>query len=185
MLLQAAHKRGQSAFTTATDRAYRASFQLLLAFLAYMALMIEKVNVEILLVYLEFLVCNKFSPSHIANDLAGIKAHFVYHSLLMYIFDDLKIKYFIRSLRLNAPLSVTIHKVIDISLLSKIVSQCDSMYMGQTFKSMYLLAFFFLLLSNLVPHTKNQFSPLKHFTPGDLFFKNNSAVILLKWSKTL
>ena len=60
------------------------------------------------------------------------------------------------------------------------------MYMGQTFKSMYLLAFFsFLQLSNLVPHTKTQFSPLKHLTPGDLFFKKDSAVILLKWSKTL
>ena len=68
-----------------------------------MGFMIEKVNVEVLLVYLEFLVSNKFSPSHIANDLAGIKAHFVYYSLPICIFDDLKIKYFIRSLRLNAP----------------------------------------------------------------------------------
>ena len=47
MLLQAAHKRVQSAFTPATDRAYRASFRLFLAFLAYMGTMIEKVNVEI------------------------------------------------------------------------------------------------------------------------------------------
>ena len=127
---------------------------------------------KFLLVYLEFLVRNNFSPSHIANDLAGIKAHFVYHSLPVGMFDDLKIKYFIRSLRLDAPLSVTIHKVIDTSFLKGIVTQCDSMYMGQIFKSMYLLAFFsFLRLSNLVPHTKNQFSPLKHLTPGDILLK--------------
>ena len=110
----------------------------------------------------------------------------MYHSLLLCIFEDLKIKYFIHSLRLNVSLTVTIHKVIDVSLLSNIVSQCGSMYMGQIFKSMYLLAFFsFLRLSNLVPHTKDQFSPLKHLTPGDLFFKNDTAIILLKWSKTL
>ena len=51
---------------------------------------------------------------------------------------------------------------------------------------MYLMGFFsFLRLSNLVPHTQQQFSPLKHLTPQDIFFKQDSAIILLKWSKTL
>ena len=151
-----------------------------------MALPLNQVNVDCLLIYLEFLAINKFSPSHIANQLAGIKANFVIYSLETAPFENEKIKYFIRSLRLNSPLRVTLHTIIDIPLLSKIVSQCDNMFMGQIFKATYLLGFFsFLRLSNLVPHTQQLFSPLKHLTPADIFFKQDTAVILIKWSKTL
>ena len=102
------------------------------------------------------------------------------------MFDDPRLSYFVRSLKLNAPLRVTLHNIIDIQLLNSIIAQCDKFYMGQIFKAMYLLAFFsFLRLSNMCPHSKNSFSALKHLAPQDIFLKQESAVVLIKWSKTL
>ena len=124
-----------------------------------MDMALEKVNVDYLLVYLEFLVLNSYNHGYIANQLAGIKATFVMYALPTAIFDDDRVRYFMRSLRLESPLRVTLHSVIDIPLLSKIVAQCDSMAMGQVFKAMYLLGFFsFLRLSNLVPRSITTFS---------------------------
>ena len=58
--------------------------------------------------------------------------------------------------------------------------------MGKIFKVAYCLGFFgFLRLSNLVPHTINSFSFLKHICKGDVFFKPSEAIILLKWTKTM
>ena len=166
-----------SAFTSSTDRAYETSFRLFLAFLAYMGLALDKVNVDFLLMYLKFLVLNKFNPSYIANQLAGIKAKLKIFSIPSQIFQDEKISYFLRSLRLNTPLKASLHNIIDIALLSNIVKECDNMYMGQVYKAMYLLGFFsFLRISNLVPHAQQQFSPLKHLTPQDIFFKKDSLL---------
>ena len=51
---------------------------------------------------------------------------------------------------------------------------------------MYLLSFFsFLRLSNLVIHTITQFSLLKHLAQGDLIFRPDKVIVLLKWSKTM
>ena len=58
--------------------------------------------------------------------------------------------------------------------------------MGQIFKCVYLLSFYsFLRMSNLVPHSISDFSPLKHLARGDVIFKSNKVILLLKWSKTM
>ena len=58
--------------------------------------------------------------------------------------------------------------------------------MGQIFKGAYLLSFYsFLHMSNLVPQSIQEFSPLKHLARGDPIFKSNKVVSLLKWSKTM
>ena len=58
--------------------------------------------------------------------------------------------------------------------------------MPHVFKALYLVAYFsFLRLSNLCPHTIQDFSPMRHLAQGDVIFQNNSAVLVIKWSKTL
>ena len=68
--------------------------------------------------------------------------------------------YYQKAVQLTAPMNVKFKKIIDIPLLLKIVEQCNFTYMGQVFKSLYLLAFYsFLRMSNLVPHSMAAFSP--------------------------
>ena len=185
-LRRSARRRLHCAFVPATDKAYASMFRLFIAFTVFLNTTINQVNADFLLLYLEFLVYNGASPSQVANHLSALKAKFIIFSLDSPMFDDPRLSYFIRSLKLNAPLRVTLHNIIDIKLLTSIIRQCDKFYMGQIFKAMYLLAFFsFLRLSNMCPHSKNSFSPLKHLTPQDIFFKQDSAIVLIKWSKTL
>ena len=76
--------------------------------------------------------------------------------------------------------------IVDTQLLEKICIACDNTYQGQVFKVAYLLGFFaFLRLSNLCPHSSSTFDMLKYLTKGDIFFHNQEAKILIKWSKTL
>ena len=83
-------------------------------------------------------------------------------------------------------MSVTLHNVIDIDLLKLMAQSCEHTYLGQIFKTCYLIAFFGCLrLSNLCPHLVSQFSIFKHFTKGDVFFSNDKVILLLKWTKTL
>ena len=145
-----------------------------------------QLTVQRLLVFLEFLVASDFSFNQISNYLSGIKAMAVIHGLSDFPFSHVQVKYFVRSLQITNPITVTLKKIIDIPLLRRIVHQCDQTYMGQVFKAIYLTAFFsFLRLSNFVPHALAQFSAKKHLTKEDIFFQANKAIILVKWSKTL
>ena len=87
---------------------------------------------------------------------------------------------------MNRPITVSIPSIIDIPMLHKIISICDTMYMGQVFKALYLLAFYsFLRLSNIVPHAINSFDPSRHLAKGDIFLGKSSGKVLIKWSKTI
>ena len=93
-------------------------------------------------------------------------------------FLDPRIKYFQKSLTLHRQFT---GKIIDIKLLTVIVSLCDIMWMGQIFKPLYLVAFFsFIRVSNLVPHKITAFSPLEQLTRGDIFFASPGLHILIK-----
>ena len=101
-------------------------------------------------------------------------------------FHDQRIKLFQKSLALNKKFTAKIKKIIDVNLLKNIVDICDTMWMGQIFKAVYLVAFFsFLHISNLVPHKIAAFSPLEQLTRGDVFFAPPGLHILVKWSKTM
>ena len=101
-------------------------------------------------------------------------------------FYDQRIAYFQKSLVLHKPFAANIKKIIDIPLLTNIVAVCDTMWMGQVYKALYLTAFFpFLRISNLVPHTVATFSPIEQLTRGDVFFAPPGVHLLIKWSKTM
>ena len=121
-----------------------------------------------------------------ANSLSAIKTKFLIMGLDVACFSDCRLKYYQKAVQLHSPLTVKLNKIIDIPLLKSIVQCCNFTYMGQIFKAVYLLSFFsFLRLSNLVPHAITQYSPLKHLAQGDIMFRPDKVVILLKWSKTM
>ena len=87
------------------------------------------------------------------------------------VFHDQRIKFVQISLALSKQFTVKIKKIIDVRLLKNLFI-CDSMWTGQIFKALYLVAFFsFLRISNLVPYKTASSSPLEHLTRGDFFCK--------------
>ena len=102
--------------------------------------------------FLEFLAENNLSHSPIANYLSAVKANLALYGLPLYSFQDPRIMYFQKSLSVHKTFAPVVKKIIDIPLLASITSICDTMWMGQIFKALYLTAFFsFLRISNLVP----------------------------------
>ena len=186
---QLAIRAGQwtrSAFRPATQASYRRKFRLFLAFCCFTKIELSSLTPVVVLSFLEFLYENKVSPSAIANHISAIKASLALHGLSTHSFQDQRVAYFQRSLALNQKFASTIKKVIDIELLHKIVQICDSMWMGQVYKAVYLTAFFsFLRVSNLVPHAEKSFSPAEQLAKGDVITSSDAVFLIIKWSKTM
>ena len=170
-LAKIAAKKTQLAFRPGTQRSYQSMFRLFVAFTVFMQVSILQLTPMILIAYLQFLTSNGSSTPTLANHLSAIKANLAIYGLPTLLFQDPRIKYFQKAMILHRPFKPSLKSVIDIDTLHLIVRLCDSTYMGQVFKAAYTLAFFsFLRLSNLVPHTTKQFSPLYHLARGDIIF---------------
>ena len=76
------------------------------------------------------------------NYLSAIKIQFLLCGLDVARFTDARLKFYQKVVRRQAPLKIYFYKIIDISILTQIVEQCDYMYMGQLFKALYLLRFY-------------------------------------------
>ena len=115
----------------------------------------------------------------------NIRAMFVVFHLNYKVLEDPKIKYFIKSVRINRPLAVPKRNIMDLKTLHRLVKLCNCTHMRLVFKAVFLTAFYgFLRLSNLAPHSRSMFYPTRHITAGDLIFSKRFVKIILKWSKT-
>ena len=178
--------RTQAAFRPKTRQAYFRMFKVFLAFCICMDVSVARVNVEVILSFLECLVHNKCSVAMISNYVSAIKACLVLYDLPFHILDHQKIKYFQKSLRINRPLSLTSHNIIDLDGLEKISLACQEFNCGQVLRAVFLTGFFgFFRLSNLAPHSVSGFDPSRHLTGQDLFFTKKMVKVLIKWSKTI
>ena len=93
------------------------------------------------------------------------------HGKSVQAFNDPRITYYQKALIMDKPFKVKINPIIDIPLLSRIVTLCDTLYLGQVYKAAYLIAFFsFLQISNLVPHKVSSYFPLKQLSRADVIF---------------
>ena len=178
--------RLNSAFRPSTQVAYSAMFRTLVAFCVYMCISWSQINVGTLLAFLECLNVNGVSSSMQSNYLAALRANFIIHGLPSVFFDDKKLHYYVKSLRINPPLCISRCNIIGIQDLYSLVGLCDTIYMGKVFKTVFLLAFFlFFRLSNLCPHSLSSFDFTRHLAAGDTFFDSDTLKALLKWSKTI
>ena len=184
-LVNKASTRLAKAFRPKTQAAYTAMLKVFVAFCIHMKVELCKLNVNVVLAFLECLLHNQCSTVMIANYVSALKAKCIVHNLQYGLFDSLKVKYFLKSVRQNRPLHVVPHNIVDIEVLHKICKECDKIYMGAVFKAMFLVGFFgFMRLSNLAPHALRDFDPSRHFTGEDLFFTKKFAKLLIKWTKT-
>ena len=181
-----ANHRIQQAFRDSTTKAYNSMFRVFLALCVFAQVRTSQVTIDTMLAFLEFLVFNGSTNSGVANYISALKAKFIIFRLDSTLFDSPRIKYFTKALTLKAPFKVTLKSIIDPPLLNSIALQCDSMYMGQIFKTAYLLAFLsFLRIPNLVPHSLSSFNLLEQLCREDIIFADPGVHILVKWTKTL
>ena len=93
---------------------------------------------------------------------------------------------YLKSLQKSAPFKPILKDIIDIPLLYAIIDLCDKQPLGYIFKTVYLVSFFsFLRISNLCPHSVNDYSPLRQLAKGDVICEGFSTSLLIKSSKTL
>ena len=138
----------------------------------------QQLTAGVIMAFMEFLIGNGASYSAVLNHISAVKAMLGLYGLPLAMFDSPKIKLFMRSVQMNRPITVSIPSIIDIPMLHRIISTCDTMYMGQVFKALYLLAFYsFLRLSNIVPHAIYQFDPSHHFARGYIFLGKSSGKV--------
>ena len=76
-------------------------------------------------------------PSMVANYVSAFKAKCVVYNLKYGLFDNLKVKNFLKSVKQNRPLHVNPHNIIDIHMLDKIGKECNKLYRSDVFKAMF------------------------------------------------
>ena len=181
-----ASSRVATAFRPKTRKAYTMLFKVFIAFCLLMKVSLSNLSVKVLIAFFECLVANKCSVAMVSNYASAIKANFIVYDLPFHICDHPKIKYFIKSLKINRPLSVTSHNIVDIPMLSRMCDLALNVPGGKIFKATILTGFFrFLRLSNLCPHSLGSFDPSRHLTGGDVAFTKDYVKLPIKWSKTM
>ena len=178
--------RIQDAFRPKTKRAYMRMFQVFVAFCVIMEVALLDVSVKVIVSFLECLVANNCSASMVANYVSAIKTKFIVFDLNFHVCDHPKVKYFVKSIKINRPLSAVYHNIIDIPMLKRITCVAATLPGGQVLKAIILTGFFaFLHLSNLCPHSAAAFDSSRHLTGSDFFFTRKFVKIIIKWSKTM
>ena len=180
-LSEKAATRTQAAFRPKTRQTYFRMFRIFLAFCICMDVSVARVDVKVILSFLQCLICNKCSVAMISNYVSALKACFVLYDLPFHILDHPKIKYFQKSVKINRPLTLTSPNIIDLASLEKISAACHDFTCGQVLQAVFLTGFF--RLSNLAPHSLVGFDPSRHLTGQDLFFTKKLVKILIKCSK--
>ena len=139
-----AYTRLHGAFRPKTSQCYSMLFRTFLAFCVYMQVSVKKVDCKFVLPFLECLAVQNTSVHMLANYLSAVRAMFVMFNLNYQILDDPKIKYFIKSVRINRPLMVPRRHILDLKPLQSLISHSERAHMGLIFKVVFLTAFFWL-----------------------------------------
>ena len=114
-LASRASERIKQACRPKTKASYVVMFRLFVAFCIIMKKPVNCVDLRVVLSYMECLACNQCSAAVIANHVSALKASFIVHSLRFQIFDHPQIKLFLKSVKINRPLSLQPQNIIDIS----------------------------------------------------------------------
>ena len=126
-----------------------------MAFVIYMKVNLCDIDCDcsVVLSFLELLAWQQVSAHMIANHVAAIK-YKIHNGCCMYwILDDPRIKYFIKSLKVNRPLSIQWRNIIDISTMRNLVLLCDNIHMASVFKAIVLTGFLASSASQTLPLT--------------------------------
>ena len=151
-LAKKAALRTHQAFHPKARQAYDAMFRVFVAFCIISAVILPDINVEVIMSFLECLVENNCSCAMLENYMSAIKANCILYDLPYYVFDHPKIKYFIKSIKINRPLILRPHNTVDLSILRRMSKACLELTHGLVYRAVFLTGFFaFFRLSNLAP----------------------------------
>ena len=115
-------QRLTSGFRPATMNQYTRMFKEFLFFLKKSHITPFQVTTVIILAFMEYLHQKGLSQANISNHLAGIRAMFIVYGLNTAPFKDERVPLFIKSLKINQPLSLKGQKIISIHMLEQIVA---------------------------------------------------------------
>ena len=138
-------------FRPKTHKYYSLLFRTFLAFVIYMKVKLSDVDCSVILSFLELLAKQSTSTHMVANYVAAIKAKFMVFGLQYWVLDDPRVRYFLKSLKVNRPLCIPRRNIMDISTLRKLVLLCDNIPMGSVYEAIFLTALF-CLPTPLKPH---------------------------------
>ena len=127
---------------------YTRKFRLFVAYCCFIKVHLHQLTPAILLSFLEVLAEIDIFTSNIANHIFAVKTTLAMYAVSTIAFYDQRIRLFQKSLRMTKQLTVKIKKIIDIDMLKNIVAICDSMWMGQVYKALYLVAFFSMYIQS-------------------------------------
>ena len=185
-LQRKANARAREAFRPKTKQCYTMSFRTLIGFCICMELSHTNMLLSTVMAFLEFLVYNKVSTNMVINHVSALKAIAIVYDIPFIALEHPKVMYFVKSLKINRPLSVTKRHIMDLKTLKEIILYCPRFADPITMKAIFLTAFFgFFRMPNLAPHSISEFDTSRHFTGGDIFFQKKFVKLLGKWSKTL
>ena len=146
-LTKKAALRTHQAFRPKMRQTYDSMFRVFVAFCIISAVILPDINVEVIMSFLECLVENNCSCAMLENYMSAIKANCILYDLPYYVFDHPKIKYFIKSIKINRP-----HNTVDLSILRRISNACLELTHGLVYRAVFLTGFFASFrLSNLTP----------------------------------
>ena len=166
---KAAH-RTEAAYRPKTRQAYKRMFEVFMAFCIHMRVLVHSIDVRILLSFLECLVINDCTYSMLCNYMSAIKDSFVLYDLPHDLLDHPRLKLFLKSVRINRPLTLVPHNIIDLHMLEKISLACQNLEFPKVFRAIFLMGFFgFLKLSNLAPHSLATFDHTSPHWAGFVF----------------
>ena len=95
-----------------------------MAFCLCVKLNMFQLNVMHVLSYLEYLITQKVSANMLANHVSACRAKFIMNVLQFVLWEHPNMRYLLRSVKINRPISVTKKNVIDLSTLQEIAGCC-------------------------------------------------------------
>ena len=185
-LASQAYARLWNGFRPSTIAAYRRMLVLFISFLVAVGLFLPQVDTLDILAFMEYLLQAGMTAANITNHLTAIRSCCIIYNIGTAPFRDNRLPLFIKSIKINRPLQPSWQFSVDENILYSICVASASLPFPNTFKALYLLAYFsFFRLSSVLPHSVATFDKSRHLCKGDVIFPQSGAVVVVKWTKTL
>ena len=140
-----ANSRIKDAFRPKTKRCYQLLFRNFIGFCVCAKISVNSISLSVLMAFLEFLAWNQVSVHMIANHVSAIKANLVMYGLEYEFMDHPRICYFLKSMKMSRPLSVTHRPIMSIKILHAFITACSFIPYGK----IYAFDCLFWILKNL------------------------------------
>ena len=143
-------------------------------------------TIHSVLAFLQFLYVNNISHRVIQNYVTPLRTLVNRYDWDSTVLSHQLVLSYLRSISRSSCFNPPSPGIFSLHLLSSISKACSIVTDPPLFRATFLLAFFaFLRMSNIAPHSKAHFDPMRHMLRQDILFLEPGAHVLLKWTKTL